>query len=337
MRLRLSSLLFAILLAAPLGAAFVPGTVFIQNTATNSSLGLNSREMWVYSPGDSYALGTGTPLIYQMSPLGEGPFLIRTPNAAIFERSRIISVWDGIERYYGDPVTGIQDILSSDVDLAEIAPARSGNFVVAEQWNTPEVGAKLVEFNLGGAVAEYNLPTIADVAHNRVLGAHHIEVLGDGCTVLYTLGHDDPNPGRVHRFNICTGAAESDFWVPTVSTEYAGSLRQIPNGDVLVAFGTGIRELTLQGVPVHEWAFAGVTHLALTPDGHAFYAAGLDHQKADFRLYQLDTPSDPPQLIPLGNPEMQSLLSPAEILELVVVGEWRAVGVTARTRAVRHR
>ncbi len=338
MRLRLSTLLFAILLAAPLGAAFVPGMVFIQNRAANTSLGLTSSDLWAYSPGDSYALAAGgTPLIYQPTPLGTGQFLIRNPNAMIFERSRTVSVWDGVEYFYGDPHTGIQDILTTDADLAEIAPARSGNFLGAEQSNTADVGAKLIEFNLAGVVAEYRLPTIVDVAHNRVLGASHLEVLGDGCTVLYTLGHDDPNPGRVHRFNICTGAAESDFWVPTVPAEYAGSVRQLPNGDILVAAGTVVRELTLQGVPVHEWAFAGVTHVALTPDGHAFYAAGVNQQKVDFRLYQLDTPNDAPRLIPIGNPEMQSLLSPTEMIQLVVVGEWRAVGVTSRTRAVRHR
>ena len=338
MRLRLGTLLFAILLAAPLGAAFVPGTVFIQNKAANTTLGLTSSDLWAYSPGNSYAFATGgTPLIYQPTPLGTGHFLIRTPDAAIFERSRTVSVWDGVEYFFGDPHTGIQNILTADADLAEIAPARSGNFLVAEQSNTPELGAKLIEFNLGGVVAEYRLPTIVDVAHNRVLGANHIEVLGDGCTVLYTLGQDDPNPGRVHRFNICTGVAESDFWVPTVSTEYAGAVRQIPNGNVLVAIGTGVRELTLQGVPVHEWALAGATDLALTPDGHAFYAAGVNHANVDFRLYQLDTPSDPPRLIPIGNPEMQSLLSPTEMFQLVVVGEWRAVGVTSRARAVRHR
>lgn len=341
MRLRLSTLLtllFAILLAAPLGAAFVPGTVFIQNRSADTSLGLTSSDLWGYSPGDSYALAAGgTPLVYQTSPLGLGHFLIQNPTAAIFEKSRTVGVWDGIERYYGDPETGIQNIFTSDVDLAEIAPARSGSFLVAEQWNTPDLGAKLIQFNLAGVVAEYRLPTIVDVAHNRVLGANNIEVLSDGCTVLYTLGHDDPNPGRVHRFNICTGAAESDFSVPTVPAEYAGSVRQIPNGNVLVAIGTGIRELTLQGVPVHEWAFPGATHVALTPDGHAFYAAGVDHQKVDFRVYQLDSPNDAPKLIPIGNPEMQSLLYPTKMIQLVVVGEWRAVGVTSRTRAVRHR
>ena len=338
MRLRLSTLLFAILLAAPLFAAFPPGTVYLQNSSANSSLGLNSRDVWSYTAGSNYATATfATPLIYQLNPLGAGHFLIPTPDAAIFERGHTVSVWDGVQRFYTDPETGIRDILTDDVDLGEIAPARAGHFLVAEQWNTLDVGAKLIEFNLAGVVAEYKLPKILDVANNRVLGADHLELLGDGCTVLYTLGHDDPNPGRVHRFNICTGAAEADFWVPTVSTEYAGSVRQLPNGNVLVAIGTAVRELTPQGVPAYEWAFKGVTHLALTPDGHAFYAAGVYQQKLDFRLYQVDAPSDAPKLIPIGNPEMQSLLYPTEVLELLVVGEWRAGALTPRTRAVRHR
>lgn len=323
MRLRLGTLLFAILLAVPLGAAFIPGTVFIQNRSANSSLGLTSSDLWVYTEGASFATATGTALIYQPSPLGAGHFLIPTPNAAIFERGRTVSLWDGIQRFYGDPDTGIQDIFTDDVNLGEIAPARFGTFLVAD------VGGKLIEFNPAGVGAEFKLPTS--------IGATHIELLDDGCTVLYTLGHDDPNPGRVHRFNICTGAAEADFWVPTTSTESAGSVRQIPNGNVLVAIGTAVRELTLQGVPVHEWAFPGATLLALTPDGHAFYAAGVNQQKVDFRLYQLDAPNDAPRSIPIGNPEMGSLLFPTEMIELVVVEEWRAGRVNARTRAVRHR
>jgi hypothetical protein len=321
MRLSLGTLLFAILLAAPLEAQFVTGTVYIENRSANSSLGLTSSDLWVYYAGANFASPHGTPLIYQLSPLGAGHFLIPNSNAAIFEEERTVSLWDGVQRFYGDPETGIHDIFTSDVDLGEIAPARFGHYLVA-------AGAKLIEFTPAGVVAEYRLPTP---------GATHIDLLSDACTVLYTLGHDDPDPGRVHRFDICTGAAESDFWVPTVSTEYAGSVRQTPDGNVLVAEGTAVLELTPQGVPAHEWAFAGVTHVALTPDGHAFYAAGVDHGKADLRLYQLDTPSDAAKPIPLGNPEMQSLFSPTEITDLVVVGEWRAGAVSARSRAVRHR
>jgi hypothetical protein len=90
-------------------------------------------------------------------------------------------------------------------------------------------------------------------------------------------------------------------------------------------------------VPAYEWAFENVTHLALTPDGLGFYAAGVDHQKEDFRFYNLFARSDPPKSIQIGNPGMQSLLVPDQVLELEVVGEWRAAVVTLRTRAVRHR
>jgi len=80
-----------------------------------------------------------------------------------------------------------------------------------------------------------------------------------------------------------------------------------------------------------------VTHLALTPDGHAFYAVGVNQQKEDFRYYNLYSRGDPPKAIAIGNPEMRSLFVPDHVLELAVVSEWRAAVVPMRTRAVRRR
>jgi len=338
MRLRLSTFLFAILPVFSLSAVpYLAGNVLLENHSTAPGYGLTSNDLWVYLGGDYTLLTGGMPLIYQPSPIAGAPrFLIPAPNTIIYEKGRTVSVWDGSTHFYGEPDTGTRDIFTADSDLAEIAPARFGHFLVAEQWNTPDAGAKLIEFNFAGVVAEYPLPTILDTAHDRALGASHIEVLSDGCTVLYTLGLDDPNPGRVHRFNICTGAAEADFWVPSSSTEYAGSVRQLPNGNVLVATGKSIRELTPEGGPAYEWAFENVTHLVLTPDGSGFYAAGVDRQQQNFRFYNLYSRGDPPKSIQIGNPEMKSIFVPDQVLELEVVGEWRAAPVTPRTRAVRH-
>jgi hypothetical protein len=339
MRIRLSTLLFAILPVISLGAVpYDTGNVLLKNHSTAPGYALTLDDLWVYFGGD-YTLMTGaTALIYQPSPIaGAARFLIPAPNVLVYEKGRTVSVWDGSTHFYGEAETGTRDILTADSDITEIAPARFGHFLVAEQWNTPDVGAKLVEFDFGGVVAEYRLPTIFNAAHDRVLGANHIEVLSDGCTVLYTLGLDDSNPGRVHRFNLCTGAAEADFSIPTSSLEYAGSVRQLPNGNVLVATGKSVRELTPEGVPAYEWAFENVTHLALTPDGHAFYAAGVNQQKEDFRFYNLFSRGAPPKTIQIGNPEMKSLFVPDRVLELEVVSEWRAAVVPMRTRAVRHR
>jgi hypothetical protein len=338
MRIRLSTLLLAILPVISLGAVpYNTGHVLLENHSTAPGFGFTSNELWVYAGGD-YTLAIGTPLIYQSLPIfGASRFLLPASNTSIYEKGRTVSVWDGSTHFYGDLETGTRDLLTASSDLGDIAPARFGHYLVAEQWNTPDVGAKLIEFDFGGVVAEYRLPTIFNAAHDRVLGANHIEALSDGCSVLYTLGLDDPNPGRVHRFNLCTGAAEADFFVPTSTLEYAGSVRQLPNGNVLVATGKSVRELKLDGVPAYEWAFENVTHLALTPDGHGFYAAGVNQQKEDFRFYNLDSRGDPPKTIAIGNPGMQSLFVPDEILELEVVGEWRAAVVPMRTRAVRRR
>jgi hypothetical protein len=335
MRLRFFASLLILLFALPLAAALTPGEVFLRDRTTSPTFG-GTSDLWIYSGGRYAGFAGGVALIYQVHPWdGAEHLLLRAPNLVLIEKQRTVSLWDAVERYYSDPETGVRQLVTSDTDLGEIAPARSGNFLVPERWAAPDVGAKLIEFNLGGRVAEYPLPKIPDPAHNRVLGATHIELLGDGCTLLYTLGNDDPNGGRVRRFNLCTRAAEPDF-VVLPAGDYAGALRQLPTGDVIVANGSAVRQYTPQGLPVRQYAFNGVTHLALTPDGHAFYAAAADHKKGDFRLYQVDAANDPPQSIQLGNDAMQSPFVVAEIIELAVVDEWRAAQVPVRTRAVRH-
>jgi hypothetical protein len=341
MRSRLLLLILTVLLATPLvasdrGAAyFQGGEVYFQTTRT-SSIGANSvtgSDVWVYRDGWSYAGagGGGFLLIFKFVPFAEeAHYLVPAPTRILFHHHRTVSVWDGVLRYSNEPGKGYDDIFTDDTELSEIAPSRAGRYLVAERWHDSARGAKLIEFDLHGAVAEYRLPQV--VVNDRALGAVHIELLADQCTVLYTLGNDEPNGNHVRRFNICTNEAQSDFAL-LVAGQYAGAIRQLPNGDVLVANGNVILRLTSTGSLIRSYELSGVTHLALSSDGRTFWAGAVHLDKAELREFDLDGNS---RSIPLGNPGMASFTVPLEVSALVVVGEWRA-GVDRRVRVVRRR
>ncbi len=289
-------------------------------------------DLWVYRDGWDYALfGGACPPLFKYVPFAaQAHFLVPAPNRVLFHQNRTVSVWDGVCHYYNEPGNGYDDIFADDTELSDIAPSRAGRYLIAERWNDRARGAGLIEFDLHGRVAEYRLPEV--IVNNRALGAMHIELLADHCTVLYTLGNDDPGGNHVRRFNICTNEAQSDF-ASLVAGEYAGAIRQLPNGDVLVANGRAILRFTSAGSLWGSYQFPGVTHLALSSDGRTLWAGAVYLDKAELREFDLGGSS---RSIPLGNPRMTSLPVPFRVSALVVVDEWRA-GVERRIRAVRRR
>ena len=335
MRFRLLVLLIlTALLTTPL-TAFDRGEVYF-GTRTHFVSGgqdVTGFDLWIYRSAWNYAaLGGGVLLIYKYVPFA-GPgqfFLVPAPNRILFEHDRTVSIWDGVYHYFEEPGNGYDDIFTDDTDLSEIAPGRAGRYLVAERWNDRARGAKLIEFDLRGRVAEYRFPEV--IAHDRALGAMHIELLADQCTVLYTLGNDDPTGNRVHRLNICTKEPQTDF-ASVVAGEYAGAIRQVPGGDVLVANGSAILRFTPEGSLIRSYQFPGVTHLALSVDGRTFWAGAVKIDKAELREFD---PDGSWRSIALGNPEMLSLMVPLDVSDLVIVGEWRA-GADRRVRAVRRR
>ena len=322
------------LLTTPL-VAFDRGEVYFGTRTHYMYAGQDrtSFDLWVYRSGWDYALATGgVLLIYKYVPFA-GPgqfFLVPAPNRILFEHDRTVSVWDGVYHYFEEPGNGYDDIFTADTELSEIAPGRAGRYLVAERHNDRARGAKLIEFDLHGRVAEYRFPEI--ISGDGALGAVHIELLADQCTLLYTLGSDDPTGNRVHRLNICTNVPQTDF-ASLVAGEYAGAIRQLPGGDVLVANGNAILRFTSEGSLVRSYEFPGVTHLALSVDGRTLWAGAAKLDKAELREFDLDGSS---RTIRLGNPAMTSLTVPLDVSELVVVSEWRA-GAERRVRAVRRR
>ena len=314
-------LILLILFAMPLAAAN-RGDVEFEHSATSPYLSKPFFESWEFNRQWDYAVSADAwPLIYKTVPYLDGPghFLIPATNEIIFHSERTVSYWDGIPHIFSEPGKGYSDIFTDDADLGEIAPMRSGHFLVPERSNDRARGAKLIEFNVQGRVAEYRFPEV--VENDRAIGAEHIELLADECTLLYAAGN------RVARFNICTRQAESDFAALSAG-ESAGSIRQLPNGDVLVASGSAVLQFTAAGALLRGYPFLGVTHLALTPDGAAFWAAGVFAGKAELRLYE----NGGARTITLGNPGMVDPSVPVAASDLVVVGEWRAGAVPAKTR-----
>jgi hypothetical protein len=327
------------ILLATAAHAFERGNVLVEHRTEWPALGASSTsyDLQIHL-GARYTLGTGgVPLLYRYVPYGgPGHLLVPAPNQYVFHHDGIVAMWDGVYVLHSEGRKGYVDLFSSDAELSEIAPMRSGNFLVAQRRTALDRAAKLIEFNAQGRVAEYSFPTNIDRSANASLGAMHIELLRDQCTVLYTLGSDEPAGGsRVRRMNICTNQRQPDF-AALQRDQYAGAIRQLQNGDVLVANGTAVLHFTPDGALLRSYYFEGVTHIALSTDGSSFWAAGIAPDKAFLRSISLTNLNAPITSIQIGNDGLSSLSAPVATDDLVVIGEWRASAARLKTRAARR-
>ncbi|HJQ40144.1 MAG TPA: hypothetical protein VKB93_23615 [Thermoanaerobaculia bacterium] len=298
--------------------AYERGNVLFGDRAQSLQYGLNSQELWLEFGGDYAVYTGGVPLIFKPVPFGvSGNFLIPRKDLYVFHHDREVAFWDGHYRPFVSPEPAYTSVFHATADLGEIAPMRSGNFLV------PEIhGTKLIEFNARGVVTEYAFP-----------GATHIELLADQCTLLYTRGDGD---AAVHRFDLCARKSLPDF-AALQPGQYAGSIRQLPNGDVLVANGNAVLHFTQAGSLLRSYPLPNVTRIALTPDASAFWAAGVYANAGELRRVELQSPFLAHEPVPLGNPGSQSIYIQVEATDLVVVGEWRAsAAAQPRGRAARH-
>lgn len=214
-RPRLSLVVFSLLLSLP-AAAFDRGDVLLENRSHRPGDGNStSYDSWIHF-GWHYAFAMGSALMYKPVPYHgvPGHFLIPTPADIVFHHERIVSHWDGVPRRGNTPGKGYTEIFTADAELSEIAPMRSGNYLVAERWTDGSRAARVIEFNVRGRVAEHPFPELIDPATRRALGATHIELSSDQCTLLYTLGGDDPGGSRVRRMNLCYASGAGRFRDP---------------------------------------------------------------------------------------------------------------------------
>jgi hypothetical protein len=138
----------------------------------------------------------------------------------------------------------------------------------------------ILKLNLSGTqLANYDVPR-----------SDWIDLAADLCTMFYT----DEGP-VIHRFNVCTNTALSDFVSLPGSNFYA--LRILPNGDVLVASAGSVRRFNSGGTEITPaYTASGETFffaLNLDPDGTHFWSGGI----SSGIIYKFNlTPVGPPVL-----------------------------------------
>jgi len=248
-----------------------------------------------------------TALIYKSIPYASptGSFLIPTPQRTVFHHDGTVSVWNGELTVFTSEAKGYTELFHRDAELTEIVPMRSDNFLVAEREG------KLIEFNLAGRI----------VAEHPFDGATHVELLADQCTVLYTKGDR-----RVRRFNVCRDLPLSDF--AELATN-AGSIRQLPHGDVIVASESSVYQFTRAGAIVRTWPYPGLTHLALTRDGDAFWGAGTVDGAPQLLRFDV-TSFEAPAALAFTERDVTGAVT-----DLVVADEWRNAKRAVKSRVVR--
>ncbi|MBV9492775.1 MAG: hypothetical protein JOZ54_00910 [Acidobacteria bacterium] len=329
-------LLLTVSLTSPL-LAFERGEVILK-TAVEDAQGNGTWEVYGGFEDWSY-LGRidAVALIFKPVPFnGDGDILAPAPNQVFFDLFGTIHFWNGELQRTTQPGLGYSELFHDDAQLGEMAPMRNGHFLLAERSSTRDRGVKLIELDLNGIVAEYPLPGVVDAAKDRVLGAQHLDLLADQCTVLYSLGDDDPDGYHVRRYNLCTRQAEADFGAP-VAGQQAGTIRQLPDGDVLVSTAVAIFRYSPQGSVARVYPIEGITHIALSPEGDAVWASGVTEEKAKLFLLDLKDAIPRAKAYGVGNPGSQSIYHDVAIADLSVVDEWRASAAPSngRVRALR--
>ncbi len=109
---------------------------------------------------------------------------------------------------------------------------RSGHVFVGQADCTGDIRT----FDLSGAFW-----TAFDVAPDA-RGSSRIDLASDGCTMFYT--SQGPN---VRRFDVCSNRQLPNFNAAPIASGYAGSLRILPDGGVLVATANNVARLDSGG------------------------------------------------------------------------------------------
>lgn len=248
---------------------------------------------------------------------------VLAPDAArafVTTTSRVVYVvTDGIA---AEPIRGL--ILQAP---GEIVPMRSGDFLVAESGSV-HTKPRIVQIDSAGRIVrEGSLIHVPNPFGNSSwwLGVAHMELLADQCTIVWNTG-DGGLSGlrgealRVRRFDICRGTALPDLFTLPFDAE-PGSLRQLPDGDLLIAAGSNVRRYDLRGTLRATYSVQA-TVLALTPDASGFWAVHTHEvHRVDF-----------------ASPDLIAVRFTTEHLGglgIAVVGEWRAAMQFPRRRVAR--
>lgn len=231
-----------------------------------------------------------------------------------------------------DARTVSADYLKEQMLIApgELLQMRSGELLLAEEsvWDHYP---RLIKFTRDGQfLGAHYLPPVSTEIGARYNGARFIELLADQCTVVWTLGEKFEwdrlsNARRIRAFNICTNAAAPDLFMLPEDAAGAAGIRQLPNGDFLVATFDDVRRFDRTGKQLAIYRIPAY-HLALTPDANGFWVA------KDTLVARVD-------LAAPNAAAAVAVLQPAAftVSAMTVVGEWRAAlqALVTRRRATR--
>ena len=192
--------------------------------------------------------------------------------------------------------------------MGDILPMRSGDFLSMEALSDNPFSLRLVKFAASGQVLD-----VMEVPSNvpqLLMDYTRAELLADQCTVAWKgRGHT----GRVHAFNICTKQVVPDLVVLPAAVRRMGSIRQLPNGDLLIATSDDVRRYSKSGKEVAVYRVPALL-LALTPDASGFWATSASFP---YEVYRVDFAT--PETIAYRKP-----LNTVRATALAVAGEWRA-------------
>jgi hypothetical protein len=303
----------ALLIAAPLGAQQQPvplllrtGNVIVQAYSRPASAGEYDLKRYVITPE---GLKT-TAVISRGSETETRIFAPAAGHLYVTSENKLGVSAEG---------TGTSWIFLSNARLTDILQLPSGNLLVAEADNRKSFGARLHEVNARGALEDtWVLPSFPDSGDaDRVLGASHMELLSDQCTLLYTGGRTAEETHRIRRYNLCTRSGEADFLAKLpVAGGAVGSIRQLPGGDILIATGRGVLRYTNSGAYVGSYPFAA-RRIALSTDGSSFWVAEAGEDgSVDARVLRVDPAT--------GQIAAEFALGKEDVSGLTVVGEYRA-------------
>ena len=200
--------------------------------------------------------------------------------------------------------------------LGEIVPMRSGNLLVMEFLES-KLAPRLVRFTASGDVVWVReFVPFVDAAYP----VKRIELLADQCTLAWISGAPILRSERqkVRGFNICTNQPAADVLLFPDEVRTLEAIRQLPNGDFLIATGSDVRRFDRFGNQLAVYPVEA-EFLALTPDASGFWAARRDQ----LVRVQFATPD-----------QVAVRTTWSGIYALAVVGEWRASAQLARRRAV---
>jgi hypothetical protein len=199
---------------------------------------------------------------------------------------------------------------------------RAGEYLVGEQYTSFPRVARYDES--GDHVTLYWLPS-----EPAMRGVRSLELLADQCTLAWVpifydnaaMYLDSSRLSVIRKFDICANKPAGDVLLTPAPGGLLKSVRQLANGDFLVATGLEAGRFDAKGNLVRWYPrvlYDFIVGMALTPDGSGFWL--VDRA----RLIRFDFASPQQPAVNVVAVVSYNPSEPISAQELSVAGEWRA-------------